>query len=127
MRAVTVLLALTCVVAAGHPTPPQPIASGPKFRGLVVKIARSRTEADRDLNELAKEAAARVGSVYYVVVHKCSRVQQFDRGCERDQEVEVVVREAAREQCEARTEQLAPSPEDHSQHLAERAVIHVLD
>ena len=62
MRAVTVLLALTCVVAAGHPTPPQPIASGPKFRGLVVKIARSRTEADRDLNELAKEAAARVGS-----------------------------------------------------------------
>jgi len=62
MRTVTALLALTSVVAVGRTTPPQPIASRPIFRGLAVKVVRSRSEAAQDLNELAKDAAARAGS-----------------------------------------------------------------
>jgi hypothetical protein len=62
MRAVVALLALTCMVATGRQTPPSPSMSGrPIFRGLAVKVAHSRTEAGQDLNEVAKEAAARVG------------------------------------------------------------------
>src|SRR5574341_1283790 len=72
-------------------------------------------------------APARVRGVDDVVVHQRRRVQELDGSCQRRQELQVVLAEPSRQERERRAQQLAPASQHHPQHLAQGAVVHVLD